>query len=825
MIDAYVSGQAGRMIVVDGNDAFVIDADDLNRKVAVPFALALNALGKANDVVELKSVKRTEATERLRFEWLCDRSLRLLLILMDGDEYVEIKEEAARVLKEMIVLPEVRDFTARHIYAYPIPISAAAKSAIELAGPGSELSSFLMQLLERQSAVAAYRDAWSRLPDDIFENAKARSRINNYLIDSGAFRDLVFAGNNADMVNATLFKCFVALKNEKNHREIITRWTKDAPRARQQAPQDEPRSSADGDEFWDDQPEAHQQNHRSTYEEFQNVLKQQEAIVEQLRRANIALATRYTDDLIQHQLRGSEPSFAAKSLCRLAQEAKRLGCYSVQLAWARRASEIAPEDSWAHGQTADAYICLSRYEDAARSLQLAEIYGDRLFAANGRARILRAQAKLDEALAAFIAIEQEYSDTADVEFSWLGHAEVLRDMWLFEAALEVYEKTIAKFPNFSAAHCGRAAVLTDMGRLSEALRGYEDAIRLFGNEPYALNGRADVWKEMGRFDDALAAYEKIKDLYPFNSVPYCGFAEVLKLRGDLAASLKAYREARQKFPCIPVTYSGEAEVLKEQRTFDDALAVYDAAIAKFPFDARCRNGKANVLKSAGRLKESLATYDENTRLFPYDLIGVNGRADLLKELGDFSNAIELYDRLITKWPGFRSAKYAKAAILVALERYEEARALLPTEPPQTSEEWIAFHIDGMILLRTGRIEEAITHLTRGLIDVPFARERRFFRNALAIAKLRKREYGEVVGLLDRAMDPVGNVLRLHALVGSGRAHEAHDTLRQLEWNCPPKLVDLRNELAKRSRLPKAATLHEDAWIFNQECEGALLLAA
>ena len=168
----------------------------------------------------------------------------------------------------------------------------------------------------------------------------------------------------------------------------------------------------------------------------------------------------------------SGANFAAKSLCLLAQEAKTLGYQNLQLEWVRRAHEINPEDAWASGQAADAYIVFNRFDEALALLSQAEAYGEHHFAANGRARILRARGKLDEALKAFISAENKYRDLPEVEHSWIGHAEVLRDMWLFDRALSVYEEAATLFPNSRVIQCGRAAVFEQRhGYLSRNVMG------------------------------------------------------------------------------------------------------------------------------------------------------------------------------------------------------------------------------------------------------------------------------------------------------------------------------------------------------------------
>ena len=171
----------------------------------------------------------------------------------------------------------------------------------------------------------------------------------------------VFSGNlpqaaDGTATNNAIFEALTLLKDEPNYRNIILTWTKNAPNRRSLKRHREVLIPEDGG------VEAGNQDHggrRPTpvHALFQNVMRQQDAIVFQLQQANVPQARRFADQLVRMQLSGDNGAeYASKSLCRLAQEAKGLGLNSLQLEWAKRATELTPHDTCAHGQTADAYI-------------------------------------------------------------------------------------------------------------------------------------------------------------------------------------------------------------------------------------------------------------------------------------------------------------------------------------------------------------------------------------------------------------------------------------------------------------------------------------
>lgn len=160
--------------------------------------------------------------------------------------------------------------------------------------------------------------------------------------------------------------------------------------------------------------------------------------------------------------------------------------------------------------------------------------GDEQFAAGGRARALRHQGRLDEALAAFREARR-FSGKEGRAHAWWGSAETLRDMWKFDDALSEYDQAIADCPEATFLRCGRAATLADLGRLAEAIEAY--SIPELRDDLVALNGKASVLKDRGDFAKAATVIANAIELYPADPVARCAQAEIMRLQGDLQGAL------------------------------------------------------------------------------------------------------------------------------------------------------------------------------------------------------------------------------------------------------------------------------------------------
>ncbi len=822
---AYISSGADRAVLLEGDTAHILRRNAEYEDMRLTSQSIGWIFSGVSPVQTLDTTSQAEARDALEREWKHDRASRLLLILLDPKEYAEVRASACAVLSDFLASTDIQEFLESRLFSRPVTADVWENLPHQSIAQSESVSFFVDRLLKYQDSIRICRNEWDALPADLFESPEARFRIEEKLVNIGAFRELVLAEEGAEEANVSnvVLRGIMEIRDEPNARSILQAWTQGKLKGRSKVLWEQNNETFSS---WDngvgESSIPHDIDRRQV---FKNAVSQQNAIIELLERNRADIATRYLNQLIDYQLQTGGAEFVAKSLCKLAQEAKRLGFHDYQLEWAKRAADIFPEDHWAHGQLADAYIYFARYDEALSALDQAERLGDKLFAWNGRARVLKARGRLDEALGAFRKTEAEFEDDPAVVFSWIGHAETLRDMWLFQESLEVYGQAIDRFPDDPAAHCGRAAVLAESGRLNEALDAYNTILRLFPNDPVSLNGRASVWKSMGRLEAALAAYDQTLEVYPNDSIPHCGRADVLRLMGKSQEALNAYRDACNRFPNIPVPYCGAAEVLRDLHEFPLALKEYENVIKRFPFEVRAYNGRANVLKQVGDFEESLAAYDEAVGQFPYDLISQCGRADLLKELGQFEEAISSYDKIIFRHPGYLSAQYSKGAILVAAGRFDEAEALLPSRSPETRDDWIGHHVVGMMLLKKGDVEAAVNHFTIGQMENPFAQERKYYERALATAKLKLADFVGASKLIDKSHDHVAEVLQIHAYGAQGNLEKASNAYAKARHANHPQLVDLREELAERFLREGHQGAHDDAWLFEQECNSALLLAA
>jgi tetratricopeptide (TPR) repeat protein len=250
-------------------------------------------------------------------------------------------------------------------------------------------------------------------------------------------------------------------------------------------------------------------------------------------------------------------------------------------------------------------------------------------------------------------------------------------------------------------------------------------------------------------------------------------------------------------------------------------------MTQHPEDVVAKTGYAEVLKALNRLPEALTAYEQAMTQHPENVVAKNGYAEVLKALNRLPEALTAYEQAMAQHAEDVVAKTGASCVLAALGLWEQALALLSQSEPMTEQDWIAYHIRGMIHLRRGELDRAIAIFEHGAAHNPRPASREYFRTALAAACLRKREYERAASVLDEVTSPAlqsrANVLRLHAFGARGDCQRTIEIYSQLPENPEPVVAELQHELHRRYVLFSTPE-HDDDWVFDKETDYILLAA-
>ncbi|HEV7645408.1 MAG TPA: tetratricopeptide repeat protein, partial [Pyrinomonadaceae bacterium] len=285
-----------------------------------------------------------------------------------------------------------------------------------------------------------------------------------------------------------------------------------------------------------------------------------------------------------------------------------------------------------------------------------------------------------------------------------------------------------------------------------------------------------------------------------------------------------------------VAKTGYAEVLKAQGRFDEALNIYEEIRRSHPEDVVAKTGYAEVLKAQGRFDEALKIYEEIRRSHPENVVAKTGYAEVLKAQGRFDEALNIYEEIRRSHPEDVIARNGLVGILLVLGRYDEALDKLPKGDPATLQDWIGYHIRGMIMLKKGNLTEAVKIFEKGVNEDLIPASKEYFRSALAIARLRQGEFRRACETLDDvttpSLQPAINILRVHAFGEQKMFQQADNAFRDYERVSINKvfagyqkagILELVAEVKGRYVTSRVHN-KPDSWLFDREEEMLLALA-
>ncbi len=824
-MDAIISAKAGIVAIVRGNEASVINIDDLETEVSYPISSMRFFFSGAKDVRKIHNISKSNCVKLLKKEYNNNRALTLTLLLLNEQEDDETLSLAVECLQDFLGDDEAFTHVENTLFSNIMPYNADMCRAKEYAKSIEKLYLLFNSIEQHSPRIELLRKLWDSLPDEIFYSTMDKILYEEHLVSTGAFKDLVIAGTDHKKFNLAHIKCLQILNSFRNSRIVVEQWLSELMPYK-------------GIGFNIEKLIAKENKHKKTektsfksklkpHDAFENAKKQKSAIISLLKTSDWNKTRRYVDDLIESQRISSKPEHISMSLCDLSQHAKLVKNYSLQLELAKKAVEISDKDGWAYCQVAESYFCLNQFDKAIEYFKLADTYGEHEYAQNGLARILREQGKLDDAISIYKKLIKEFPNSVVVLNCY---AETLRDVWKIDEALAVYDASIDNLSYDSTSYCGKASLLKSIGRLDEALSLYKYARDTSNDSHYIGCGIAEIFRLKGEFERSLAEYDKVINRFPDEIVPRCAKANVLKVKGDLNAALKEYQSTSKEFPYDSSSKEGIAEVYREMKDYNKAMALYNEILDKNPMSIRSRNGRANLFKCLGKYKDALRAYDENVRDFPYDLVAWSGRADILKQLGELDEAIKAFKRISEINSYDKRPLYSTAAIHVVKGEFDLALKLLPTARPQSKDDWFAYYVRGMIYMKSGNLEEGVKYYTDALDKAPSYTILNLFKNALTIAKLRDKNNKEVPDFFaidnvdNNQNEYVKNVISIHAYGKTDQIKKAKESYIKVETDCPPYLITLRDELAAMY-LKKISSSYDLEWIYDQECNVILLDAA
>lgn len=204
-------------------------------------------------------------------------------------------------------------------------------------------------------------------------------------------------------------------------------------------------------------------------------------------------------------------------------------------------------------------------------------------------------------------------------------AQTLHELGQYDLSIDEFAKIAPDHPQYHNAELGRADALDAAGRDQAALQVLENLMRRFPDSPVAFVGYADLARRAEDFDKAIQAYSQAIDKFAAQNQSRWGlhYARAISYeRSDQwPAAERDFRKALELNPNQPQVLNYLGYSLIEQRTnLDEALDMIDRAIRQSPDSGYIVDSMGWGLYRLGRFQEALPYMERAAELMPVDPI-------------------------------------------------------------------------------------------------------------------------------------------------------------------------------------------------------------
>ena len=359
-------------------------------------------------------------------------------------------------------------------------------------------------------------------------------------------------------------------------------------------------------------------------------------------------------------------------------------------AYARARALDRTESRWWHlGGLLE--IARGRHADAVPLL-------DRAVALSPESRISRlrlAEARLetsdfDASAQAFTTLTTSDDTAAAAEYG-LGRIAAARGRT--PEATAHFERAVARFPDFGAAHYALALLQRRSGQAEAARQSMikhqacprcwpatPDAaatlVRDARQDPAALVKRGQALAQEGQMEAAIAAHLEALRLAPTLGQVHVNLIALYGRTGRWDEAASHYRDAVKSDANPAEAHANFGEVLLAQRRYTEAATAFRQALAVTPSFAGAQNGLGMALEASGDRAGALAAYGQAVDDAPTLRIARFNRARLLVAAGRLPEAISDFERIQDpEDPETPRYRFALSAALVRAGQIERGREL------------------------------------------------------------------------------------------------------------------------------------------------------
>jgi tetratricopeptide (TPR) repeat protein len=245
----------------------------------------------------------------------------------------------------------------------------------------------------------------------------------------------------------------------------------------------------------------------------------------------------------------------------------------------------------------------------------------------------------------------------------------------FDRALQDYNASLKRDPNFAIAYAERAIVYNQIGDPDHALQSANQAIRLDPNYILAYAARGNALSQKGQLDQAVDALNKSILLDPKQQWLYISRSTVWNAKGEADRAITDLDTAIELDPKQAVPYNNRCWVWTAKGELDNALADCNRALELDANFAVAYSNRGVVWFQKGELDSALSDFNKAIRIDPSYWAGFTGRGDVWRKKGELERALADFQQAIRINPRAARSFVSEGLVFEAQGQVDRARSV------------------------------------------------------------------------------------------------------------------------------------------------------
>ncbi len=284
---------------------------------------------------------------------------------------------------------------------------------------------------------------------------------------------------------------------------------------------------------------------------------------------------------------------------------------------------------------------------------------------------VRQGANLTEGTARLEAAIQKYHP-AEGEF-YFELAEAYRKSGKPEKAIDMFEQTIRRKPDFWPAVQGLGATLARSGRLPQAKETLLKASAMMPENAAVLNDLGLVYIGTGETREAVDVLQKASRIDPDYPDTFNNLGGALLRLGDRAGAEASYRTAIQAQPDFAEAHRNLANLLAGGGNLAEAQYHFRKAVQSNPNDAVAHYEYGLALAQREQFREAKEQFQAASKTDPNLAEAHNALGEMLSIEGDANRAIQSFQRAVALKPELAAAQSNLGMALLLQGRIADAK--------------------------------------------------------------------------------------------------------------------------------------------------------